>query len=250
MKKAGFVAFILFSVGFSLLLSSCKDDNDTTSYAEDLFNWITWDDNGFDSTIYYISVSGDDGNNGKSINSPFRTMAKAIRNVKSGGKIRVLPGIYSFAIVLEKCNPQAEIVIEGHNGIPVFDGKKTLPGALFFEKCSNLSINGIEFKNYTDFGIGGTYCKKISFTNLILQNNGRKVQLTGWEMEGSGLIINESEEVLIANCEAYQNGPNPQIFPDHMMGSGIDCFKLKNSVVRNNRTHNNTRKDVCIEPAL
>jgi len=240
-----FLAFVL------MMSSSCNKDVKETKNAEELFEWLDRNNPGADSSAYYVSVNGSDDNNGKTPGTAFKTLPKALKKVGDGGKIRIMPGTYSSAIALENWKFQQGITIEGYKGTPVFDGKQALPAGLLFEKCTNITLDSIEFRNYTDFGTGATSCGKLTFNNLIVQNNGHKAQLKDWgEMDGFGLYIDESDYILIEDCEVFQNGPDPKIFPDPLLGTGIDTYRLKNSIIRNNHSHHNIGGGILVEDGI
>ncbi|NOX84968.1 MAG: right-handed parallel beta-helix repeat-containing protein [Chlorobi bacterium] len=251
MHRSGFTLLFVLSVIILTTWASCNKDNRETKNAEEKFTWIEWNNAGTDTTIYYVSVNGSDENNGTSVQTAFKTLSKALRRVRDGGKIRILPGTYSFSIVLENWKLTNGIAITGYQGMPVFDGKLNLPAGLFFDKCANIVIDSIKFINYTDFGIGGTYCQKIVFSNLVLRDNGHKAELKEWgEMDGFGLLIDESDEILIEGCEATLNGPDPKVFPDPLLGTGIDTYRLKNSIIRNNHSHHNIGGGILVEDCI
>ena len=250
MYRPGLISLIILLVIICTTYTSCKDDQDEGIYEENLFIWIEWSNKGMDTTTYFVLGNGDDNNNGTSVNTAFRTLAKALQKVHEGGRIRILPGTYTEAIVLLNCKVQEEIIIEGHDGMPIFDGNQSLPAALFFENCSNLSISGIGFENYTDFGTGASFCQNLKFRNLSLKNNGHKTQLTDWETEGYGLYLDKSADILVEDCEAFKNGPDPKVFPDRLLGTGIDTYKLKNSIIRNNNSHHNNGGGILVEDGI
>jgi len=251
MYRQGFISCFFLAAVILTTCTSCNKDNRETRKAEDKFTWIDWTNTGTDTTIYYVSINGSDVNSGTSAQSAFKTLSKALRKVRDGGKIRILPGSYSFSIFLENWKLQNGIAIEGYKGMPVFDGKRNLPGGLFFEKCANIIIDSIKFRNYTDFGIGGTFCQKLTFSNLVMQDNGHKAELKEWgDMDGFGLYIDDSEEILIEGCQATLNGPDPKIFPDPLLGTGIDTYRLKNSTISNNHSHHNIGGGILVEDGI
>ncbi|MFC1853488.1 right-handed parallel beta-helix repeat-containing protein [candidate division CSSED10-310 bacterium] len=79
---------------------------------------------------------------------------------------------------------------------------------------------------------------------------GHAVQLIDWELEGYGIHVDWTTDVTIENNNVYRNGPNPQIFPQFLMGTGINTFGLANAVIRNNRSHHNTGGGILVEDSI
>ena len=215
---------------------------------DDGLSWIENDNGTVDATIYYVSTNGDDSSDGTTIASAFRTILHALNTVHPGGTIRIMPGTYNEAIGSEGTgSAAAPIIVEGHQGIPVLDGEMSRTMAFWFENSNNLIFRNLEIKRYTDVGIGFSYCNTITLRNIVVHHDGNAVQLVDWEFEGYGIHVEESEHVLIDSCEAYECGPNPQIFPDFLMGTGINTYGNKNVVISNCLAHHNTGGGMLIE---
>jgi hypothetical protein len=214
---------------------------------EDDLNWISCG-GGQDTTVYYVSPTGDNKADGMSQNTPFRTIAHALKRVKPGGTVFIMAGTYSESIGLDGCGSNAGIItITGLDTMPVFDGKNKETISIFCENCTNLIFQNIEIKNYTDIGIGGSYCSGITFQYLKVHENGHAVQLVDWELEGYGIHIDESEKITIQYNDVFRNGPEPKIFPDFLMGTGINTYAINNSVIQNNKSHHNIGGGILVE---
>ena len=103
------LVYMIFILSTSLF--SCKIIEDS-EFAEELITWIEWNNTGIDSTIYYVSIDGDDKHDGKSEDSAFETLEQALKTVHSGGTVRILPGEYVEAIGLLNCKANQEIIID------------------------------------------------------------------------------------------------------------------------------------------
>ena len=247
--------YLRFGFIFSLCLLiiiqfiSCDLLNEVdTGGDDDNLVWIEWSNNGINPQIYYVSTTGSDESSGTGENSAFRTLAKAFRIVQTGGTIRVLPGTYNEAIGLINCgNLAAPITVTGYNDTPVLDGLDSETMGIFCEECTNMIFNNLIFQNYTDIGIGVSFCNTFTLQNLIVRENGHAVQLTEWELEGYGIHVEESENIVIENNDAYNNGPNPQIVPDYLMGTGINTYANRNVIIRDNLSHGNTGGGFLVE---
>jgi len=76
------------------------------------------------------------------------------------------------------------------------------------------------------------------------------VQLKSWEIEGYGIQVEDSKNVLVEDNDVFRNGPDPQIFPDYMMGAGIDTFGNHNCTIRNNHSHDNIGGGILVEDSF
>jgi parallel beta-helix repeat protein len=235
----------LFQILYCDLFNDEKDD-ENISNGELL--WIECKSAEKDSTIYYVSPIGNDRSNGTSENTAFKTIARAFQAIKVGGTIRILLGTYNESIGLLSCgNATSSITIEGYYGIPKLDGKNKSTIGIYCEQCSNLIFRNLLFENYTDIGIGASLCNDITFQNLTIRENGHAVQLKDWELEGYGIHVDDSENILIENNDVYRNGPDPQIVPNFIMGTGINTYGNKNVVIRNNQSYKNIGGGILVE---
>lgn len=228
-----------------ILTFTCGTEPDDDDESGDGLNWISTAGNDVDTTNYYVSPNGNDNANGKSLSTPFRTIARAIQSVHPGGTIRILPGTYNEAIgIMNSGNEAATITVTGHQDIPVLDGQARETMGFFCENCKNFIFSHLQIQNYTDVGIGATQSKDMTLRRLIVKENGHAVQLKDWEFEGYGIHVEESEGVIITDNNVYRNGPDPQIIPTYLMGTGIeisdeDLQKPHGYILENNRSTRN-----------
>lgn len=228
---------------------SCRDDEDDNGEEEGIL-WVNCGGTNTDSTIYYVSTSGSDNNDGKSLEKALRNISTAFTHVKPGGKILIAAGSYNEGIGLESCGSNTKapsITIEGYQGTAVFDGKHKKPIGIFGSACHNMIFKNLKFQNYTDIGIGFEKSSGIVLQDLEVLNNGKAVQLREWELEGYGIHVETSTKVEIIGNTVYQNGPDPQIIPDYLMGTGINTFGNTNVLIKNNVSYMNTGGGFLIE---
>ena len=78
------------------------------------------------ATIYYVSPTGNDSNNGTSIETAFRTVVRTRLLLEPGVAVRILPGVYEGMIYLEnrKGTEENPIWIGGYD--PSGEGKRPL----------------------------------------------------------------------------------------------------------------------------
>lgn len=244
--KSKVVALLLVFAGFTLMLTSCNKDSTGLDKSTGIY-WIENSKTQISNTVYYVSNSGSDKNDGLKESSAFKTIAKAISTVNPGGTVRILPGNYHESVGVESSgNLKAAVTIEGYKGTPVLDGKNDKPVGLYFQKSDNYIIKNLKFINYTDIGIGVTKGNNFILTSLEVGGNGHDVQLKGWELEGYGIHIEYSENVRIADCDVYNNGPHPKR-KRNLMGMGIDTYGNRKVEIINNKSYNNTGGGMLVE---
>lgn len=123
-------------------------------------------DGSADGTAYYISPTGNDWNNGKSADKPFKTFAQAFDKMSAGDELVLLDGIYSEALgtgYISYTDPSRGIGGSRSGQIPsgvslermtrvraLNPGKVTVTGTLVigrsFRKDSYIKIQGITFE--------------------------------------------------------------------------------------------------------
>lgn len=195
--------------------------------------------------VYYVSDQGDDDATGLSQATAYRTIARAVGTAGPGDVVAILPGTYSEAVTMEGFgSAQASITIRGEGGRPVLDGLRQLSTGIWCAECTNVVFENLEFTGFTDMGILVTLSTSITIRDLVVHDNG--FAATGEWVEGYGIHADDSSGITIEDCEVYENGPNPQR-PGRLMGTGIDTFNLTDSVIRNNRSYNNTGGGMLVE---
>jgi len=246
MKKFIIVTLIGFVLIIMIDIMSCKDSETGGDPAN--MTWIVCTGTNLDTTTYYVSVSGDNGNSGLSPTSAFRSLARAFTVIRPGGTIRILPGTYDAGIGLQLCgDPAAPITVEGYQGIPVLDGRSKSAIGIFCDGCKNMIFRNMKIQYYTDIGIGVSDGDTFILSDLEVVENGHAVQLMGWELEGYGIHVDYSENIEIRNNRVYRNGPNPKRFPDYLMGTGIDTYGNKNVMIADNLSYQNIGGGILVE---
>ena len=116
------------------------------------------------SDVKYVSPSGSDSNDG-SLNSPYKTIAKALSTLNTG-TIKLLDGIYTEKVIIENKN---NIIISGdHSGNVIIDGTISLNEFNWTETENNI------FKTTIDTAIWQLFIedlKKVEYhVNEIIDN--------------------------------------------------------------------------------
>jgi parallel beta-helix repeat protein len=199
----------------------------------------------------YVSTQGSDDTSGDTSgdqSAPFATLGGALQAAQPGDTIVIASGVYHESIETSAIGrAEAPIFIRGELNETVFDGQNELAFGLWCEDCTNLHVENLTFRNYTDIGVGFYHSSAITLRTLTVYDNGTAVQRKSWELEGYGFHIDESEGVLIENSVAYRNGPNPQRPPKYLMGTGINVYGCNHCIIRRNRSYENTGGGLLVE---
>ena len=170
------------------------------------------------SSVQYVSLIGNDANNGMSWEKPRKTIQSAVDFIAENGTVFVTNGTYEIASEIEVTKP---IVIKGFNGLDVtiIDGGGT-------HRCFNLStacrVEGftIQNGNTTDSG-GGVYCENSAPTvfNCTFTNN-----TAAWY--GGGMNEGTANNCSFVNNSASWNGGGM------VDGTANNCLFENNSAMR------------------
>lgn len=165
------------------------------------------------ATTYYVATDGNDLNDGKSITTPFKTIAKAAGIVAAGDFIYVRGGKYlisSTVTLSAKGNANALIRLEGYNNErPLFYCAGLSSGKRGFALSGNYwYIKGIDITKATDNGmiVSGAY-NTVEFCTFY-ENGDSGLQLS------SGANNNK-----VINCDSYYNADPP----DYGDADGFAC---------------------------
>jgi hypothetical protein len=187
-------------------------------------------------TSIFVSPFGSDDHDGTSRNQAYASVKRALESAQAGDVILILEGLYSEGIEIEGLI--GPIVVLGEGDV-VFDGERKIRMGTWCEDCTNITFDNLTFRNYTDVGIGAYLSDNVTMRNLTVHNNGFAVQLVNWEFEGYGIMIDESSNILIEDNVVFENGPNPQIIPDLLMGTGINIYGCTHCQMIHNQVYNN-----------
>ncbi len=247
-NRIGSLAVHVLIFGLCCIGCDLLNNQEDSGGTEKGLRWIECRHTSIDTTTYYVSTDGYDEATGTDVHASFRTVRKALESVRPGGTIRIAPGVYEESLGLESCGGMdSTITITGYRGRPIFDGKNSRPIAFFCEGSAHVLFQHLEIRNYTDIGIGSTLSHHISFKDLIVYSNGHRVQLKDWEIEGYGIHVDESSQVLVENNNVFLNGPSPKVSPDRLLGTGINTYRITDSVIRGNDTHHNIGGGILVE---
>ncbi len=160
------------------------------------------------SKVYYVSPDGSSSNPGTSINKPFASVNRALKQAAAGDTVYLLPGTYKEIIVFrdKKGIPEKSICLTGitHNPkeYPVIDGgaeKPLLDGQndwMYIKDSDWLSISRIKFVNGWTYPVKIRNSSYLSFDSCIFYGGKRVINVAG--------IL--SHHILVENCYWDQGG--------------------------------------------
>lgn len=202
--------------------------------------------------ILYVSLEGDDGNPGTET-APLGSLAYALCNLVPGQTLNIAPGTYYESVIMGAFgNSSAPIVIranpdpEGGNH-PVLDGEATRSMGIALVESTNIIVEGLEFRNYTDEGL-----QIIEGSNFLVKNNkflanGRASIDPDADDEGFGINIDGVTNIVIEGNEAAENGPNQERWENHALGTGINTYGNRDVIIRNNYIHGTIGGGILVE---
>ncbi len=172
---------------------------------------------------YFVATDGSDSNNGQSVDTPFKTITKAISVIQPGDVIYVRGGVYpnSSTITISKSGTPADtcFLLAYSNERPVLDFSGTSFGSRGIKLTGSYwHIKGFDFIKAGDNGmqISGGGNNLIEFCSF-------------YENKDTGLQISSgAHDNTILNCDSYYNA-DPTDYGD------ADGFAPKLDVGTNNR---------------
>jgi hypothetical protein len=156
----------------------------------------------------FVSPSGDDLNNGRSISQPMKTIDAALIFVSAGDTLYVLPGTYTQVvhIVNKKGLPEKPIYIEGYSQLPgqkpIIDGGALVPSNIAtsiwmtIQSSEWIEVGNIVFQNGWTNPIPVSNSSYLTFSNCIFYGGKRVIDATG----------RDTHHLLVQNCSWDQGG--------------------------------------------
>ncbi|NOY99297.1 MAG: hypothetical protein GXP40_08890 [Chloroflexi bacterium] len=199
----------------------------------------------------YVSPTGNDSHSGGTAAAPLGTLAYALCNLRPGQTLYVLPGRYRESVVMGIFGDQdmpitIRGVLEGGRR-PVLDGESTRTMGIALVESTNIVVENLEFRGYTDEGLYILAGSNFTIRDNLFAANGRASIDPDADGEGFGVNVEGASQVLIENNEAARNGPNAERWQAFTLGTGINTFELRDSVVRGNYVHDTTGGGILVE---
>ena len=199
----------------------------------------------FEGTIdYYVATHGNDNNNGRTVNKPFKTIQKAADLVEAGGTVFIMGGEYNESIDIKHSGQKGKLIsFKPYDTQAVtINGKHTEPsnkytyGLINIDEKHYISIFGLNIKNSskagiyvtksTDIDIMGNYTLETFSSGIGVWYSERikvghnEVELACHGGQEESISIADTKHAEIFYNEVYSNGKNEG--EDTLGGEGID----------------------------
>ena len=200
----------------------------------------------------YIAPDGDDNHSGAE-DAPLRTLSTALCQAQAGQKIILAPGVYSDSVLVSGLGDSTAkpVVIQGsEQGESIFDGQNTRTFAIALVSSENIEIKNLIFQNYTDEGVLIALSRKIQIHGNTFRQNGRQSIEPDNNGEGFGLNVLNSQDMVIENNRALDNGPDDSRTAQGILGMGINTYGLINAQIRDNYVSQTRGGGILVEDGM
>lgn len=191
------------------------------------------------ATNYYVTIAGNNGNNGLSWSTP-TTLDAALALVIDDDVINIGAGTYTPAVWLTGGNAAGDATFEIKKNISIIGGYPTVPTSGAQSSSANITLfNGLQTCNHvvaiTAPVVGG---KKVSFNSISITGGKSAASGAGIVINaitynrtyGGGLIVGASN-VELNSCRIYENTGNHAL---GMLAFGAATVVLNNCSIENN----------------
>ncbi|MCE5345416.1 MAG: hypothetical protein LLG13_03885 [Bacteroidales bacterium] len=172
---------------------------------------------------YYVSLTGNDKNDGTSAETAWRTITYAATQAKAGDIISIKGGNYGHehVVVCNSGTSSAPIIFQGYCGTPVLDGIDWTGDGIYGYQKSYLHLKNLKIKNYRNGVFLDFHCDYNVLDSLVVDSCSNPDYVNyGWD--GDGIQMNFTNYTVIKNCSVTDNG-----------GNSIYLLKSNNCTIRN-----------------
>ncbi len=206
----------------------------------------------FPQHTYFVSINGDDSNDGLSVNTAFATIQHAADIVSSGDSVLVLPGSYTGFDLRTGGTQTSQIVFKAFDNNVIIDNPNTVTNdGINIEEADWIIIDGFHVINQPRAGIRIAVSDFVSIKNNTCNSNGRWGIFTGFTddilienntcsysgAEHGIYVSNSGDRPVVRNNTCFENnGCGIQLNADLSQGGdGV----ISNAVIEGNILHDN-----------
>ena len=142
------------------------------------------------ASTYYVSLAGNDGSDGETPESAWRTVAAAAERARAGDTVFIKAGTYlkETVVIKNSGTEQGPITFEGYTRepgdrpfpsyepgddldatvMPVLDGEGSVDRAVYLRGRSHIRIRNLGVKRYRDWGIFSLDCSHVAIENVVV----------------------------------------------------------------------------------
>ena len=196
-----------------------------------------------DPSTYYVSVSGNDGSDGQSQATAFRTITHAMNRAQPGQTIYVMNGTYNEHVFITTSGTSNAYIrltaAPGHSPVIERNTGNAVQVRGSYIEVSGFEVRGVGYSasNNSGYGMLADKTHHVSFQNNIVHG-----------FATSGISTYQASHVSIAYNTVYENslwgpeqGSGISIFQPVNMGFGDDGFSFSNYIVGNTVYANENR---------
>ncbi len=187
--------------------------------------------------VYYVSVDGNDANNGLSLSTPWKTIIKAARTLQAGDTVNIRGGTYAETSTIEPINsgtPSNIITYQNYNNEQVIIYKENHGHLFFINGKSYILIKGIHFT-----GVVNSISNPATALGIYLYNGASNIIIDSVEVDKNEVgiyvagLINPISNITIKNSRVHDNTSHGVYFYSRVYDSVIG----PNNAVYNNKNN-------------
>ncbi len=206
----------------------------------------------FSQNTYYVSQTGNDSNNGLTINTAFATLQHAAEIVSAGDSVITMPGNYPGFDLRTSGTQNSQIVFKAFNSNVVIDNPNSITNdGINIEEANWIVVDGFNVINQPRAGIRIAVSDFVTIKNNTCTSNARWGIFTGFTddilienntcsfsgAEHGIYVSNSGDRPIVRNNICFENnGCGIQLNADVSQGGdGI----ITNAVIEDNILHDN-----------
>ena len=142
-----------------------------------------------ETVTYYVSVSGSDSNDGRSLENPFQTLKKAVGTAGPGDCVFVRDGIYHEAVVMKTSGDKnAPITFQNYqNESPVIDGTGlAAKNGILISQKDYIRWDGFTIQNFTS-------TDETTVTGILVKGSSQGIEIRNCKIQGIHTTYNSND---------------------------------------------------------
>ncbi len=161
----------------------------TLTLALPAMSWIAGAD------TFHVSLQGDDGADGRSEATAWRTINHAAKVARAGDTVRIEGGDYGpeHVVISNSGTEEEPIVFEGYDGTPAIDRQDRTGKGIVVDGGKHVELRNISVTRYA-WGVFLTGAEHVALDNITVSNLG------GSGYSGWGIYLRSSHHCVVRNC--------------------------------------------------
>lgn len=140
--------------------------------------------------LRYVSPDGDDGADGRTPKTAWKTLAKAAGSAQPSETVYVLPGVYAESVTLSANGQKGKpLAFRAHGrGLVVLDGRGRLAHGLRIQGSERVVLDGFVFRRFTGDSIRIQDSADVELVEVVVDGS------------STGVSVRNSGDVRVLNC--------------------------------------------------